>query len=331
MRQIRLVLVLCLFSCWAMGQVSVAVSANTDTIYFGDEVELTIKLNVPNGVDVTSLDFTPIKECLNLIHHQMPAELDSIMDIDLLDGGAFNIDNDNLIATKEGLNGAIPKTGIIRLRVTSTGVLDLPRPRIGYLSGEEEMLLTTARLFVKPREGMEDINPNWGIIEEERSWKDYLWYVYVVFGVLGIGAGVFALQKYLKRDKREEVVEEEKIKLPAHAIAIKDLDELKSKQLWQNGDTKGYHTELTRIMRQYLEDRFEINALEMTSSQLKRELKKVFLLPEIVMRIDDILQIADKVKFAKGNAGPEINERFMEEAYKIVDETKIIKKEQEDV
>ncbi len=318
-------LILIFFSLMSFGQLSVAVSASSDTINFGDEVLLTYKLNIPEGVDVTSLDFTPLKECLNLVHDQSPTELDSIMDVDVLDGGPFKIDNNNLIVTKDKLNGVIPISGTIRARVSSIGVLDLPRPILGHLSGVKEMLLGSPRLFVKPLGAMEDINPNWNIIEEEISWRDYLKYLYILLGLAALGAAIYFVRPYLKKEKEVIVIEVPEEKPPADVIALKDLDILKSKELWQNGDTKGYHTELTRIMRQYIEDRYEIQALEMTSSQLKKEMNLKVMNSSIVSRFDDILQIADKVKFAKGDAGPEINIQFMEEAYNIVAETKEIK------
>ncbi len=323
-------LILFFFVIISYGQLSIAVSANSDTINFGDEVQFTYKLNVPTGVDVTSLDFTPLRKCLNLVFQQAPTELDSIMDIDVIDGGAFNINNNNLVVTKDKLKGVIPLTGIIRVRVSSVGVLDLPRPIIGHLSGVEEMILASPRLFVKPIGTLEDINPNWDIIEEEISWKDYLNYLYIFLGCVLFGLGLYFLLPYLKKDNAKVEVEKAEVILPADVVAFKDLNLLKEKELWQNGDTKGYHTELTRIMRQYIEDRYQVQALEMTSSQLKREMNQKEIDQNIVKRFDDILQIADKVKFAKGDAGPELNVHFMEEAFNIVVETKEVKIEEEE-
>lgn len=321
---------LCL-AFWSSAQLSIAVSASSDTINFGDEVQLSFKINVPEGVDITSLDFTPLKECLNLVHQQSPTELDSIMDVDVTDGGPFQINNNNLIVTKERLNGEIPLTGTISARVSSVGVLDLPRPILGHLSGAQEMTLSSPRLFVKPIGALEDINPNWNIIEEEVSWKDYLRYLYIFLGVVVAGLIIYYLLPYLKKDKTELEYREPEIILPADVVAFRDLKLLKEQELWQNGDTKGYHTELTRIMRQYIEDRYKIQALEMTSSQLRREMNHQKLNSDIVRRFDDILQIADKVKFAKGDAGPELNVQFMDDAFNIVTETKeVITQEEEE-
>jgi len=322
--------IFCCFSILCFGQLSVAVSASSDTINFGDEVQLTYKINVPDGVDITSLDFTPLKESLNLVFDQSPTELDSIMDVDVIDGGPFQINNNNLIATKQGMNGEIPLSGTIRARVSSVGVLRLPKPILGHLSGVQEIILASPPLFVKPTNSLEDLNPNWDIIKEEISWKDYLKYVYIFLGLVLAILGIYFLFKYMKKGEVKTEVKKVEIILPADVIAFRDLKALKEKELWQTGDTKGYHTALTRIMRQYIEDRYKIQALEMTSSQLKREMNQKEINPDIVGRFDDILLIADKVKFAKGDAGPELNIQFMEEAFNIVKETKVVKKEEEE-
>lgn len=316
-------ILLCLLPLALMGQLSVAVTASTDTIKFGDEVHLSFRLNVPEGVEITEVDFGSLKNCINLVYDQLPEELDSLMDIDVLDGGPFKIDNHNLISSKEKVKGEIPRQGTIRVRVSSVGAFELPRPAIVHASGEEEMLLSSGLLFVKPIGTLEDLNPNWDIIEESSTWQDYLKYLYTLFGIIALVFLIYWLSRYFKKEKVEEVIEEKiEIIRPAHEVAIEDLNALKAQQLWQNGDTKGYHTELTRIMRQYIEDRYDIYALEMTSAQLKREMKTNGIQTAIITRFDDILMIADKVKFAKGSAGPEINQRFMDEAYGIVSETK---------
>ncbi|MDF1696328.1 MAG: hypothetical protein P1U56_10865 [Saprospiraceae bacterium] len=316
-----------LFCCVANAQISVSVTANADSIKFGDEVDLAFKINVPQGVDVTLLDFASIKETANLIYSSYPEEVDSLMDIDIIDGGVFNINNSNLVAVKKDANSILPMEGTIRIRISSIGALFLPQPIVGHLSGVETLPLETPLLFVKPHETGENLNPNWDILLEAKGWQDYLFYLYVILGMAVFVVAIYMGLKYLKKDKEVEEEKEVEIVLPADVIARKELMSLKEKELWQNGDTKGYHTELTRIMRQYIEGRYHIQALEMTSSQLKREMNAQQITQDIVKRFDDILQIADKVKFAKGDAGPELNIKFMDESMQIVEETKEVKTE----
>ena len=102
-----------------------------------------------------------------------------------------------------------------------------------------------------------------------------------------------------------------------------NLSDLKNKQLRQNGEVKAYQTELTRIIRQYLENRFDINALEMTSDDIVHHLKKKTTVSDSQQgKVKDILQIADLVKFAKANPEDNINEQFWNDAENFVQETK---------
>ena len=311
------------------GQISVSVNANADTIKFGDVVELTYKINVPNGVDVTSLDFSDFKSTSNLIYESYPEEVDSIMDIDIVDGGVFNISNTSLVSTKAGVNQPLPLQGTVKIRVSSVGAILLPKPKVGHLSGVQEIPLQSPFLFIKPQGGIDDLNPNWDIILEEGRWTDFLPYLYIFFGIVIFIISIYLIVKLLKPKPKGFNVEKIEVIIPAHEKAHKDLSILKEKELWQNGETKAYHSELTRIMRQYIEDRYEIQALEMTSNQLRKELSVQNIDAGIVKRFDDILQIADIVKFAKGDAGPEINVKFMDESFRIVEETKVINVDKE--
>ena len=325
------ILIFVFLSHLTYGQISVAISADKDTINFGDEVQINYKINVPTGLEIDALDFNTLKELSNLVFEQYPENLDSLMDVDIIDGGVFKVDDNNLILSKDRLQGNIPLIGSIKLRVSSAGVMRLPKPNEVHSSGIQEMILTSPLLFVKSLGEMEDINPNWNIIEEEVSWRDYLIYIYIYLGFAVFLLGLYFIITYLRKGKKGFNVSKVEIVLPADEKALRDLNLLKEKELWQNGDTKGYHTELTRVMRQYIEDRYSVQALEMTSSQLKREMKLQEVDPVIAKRFDDILQIADKVKFAKGSTGPELNVAFMEEAFNIVVETKEVIIEKEEV
>lgn len=320
-----LVLALSFVSAMTFGQLSVSVSTDQDSINFGDVVRVTYQINAPQGAEIQSLDFSSLKTTQNLAYASYPDQLDSIMDIDIVDGGAFKIENSNLVARKT--QEPFPLKGEVTLRISSVGALFLPKPIINHNSGLQVLDLETPPLLVKPVNALDNLNPDWSIIEEQVSWRDYLIYLYMVLGVLALIGVVFLLIKYLKKDKVEVSEVKEVVKLPAHEIALQSLTQLKEAELWQKGEMKAYHTELTRVMRQYIEDRYTIQALEMTSSQLKKELKTQGIPSDIIVRFDDILQIADKVKFAKGSTGPEINMKFMDEAFAIVNETKKVVKD----
>ncbi len=111
-------------------------------------------------------------------------------------------------------------------------------------------------------------------------------------------------------------------KLPPHVIAIKALDELRNRKLWQNGKHKLYYSTLTEILRLYIEGRWSIGALEMTSDEIITALRDVDIKHDSRSNLIAILRTADMVKFAKALPDAEDNEQLFTYAYYFVENTK---------
>jgi len=119
---------------------------------------------------------------------------------------------------------------------------------------------------------------------------------------------------------------------PAHVIAFRDLEKLKGEMLWQKGETKQYYTRLTDILRQYLENRYGIFSLELTTSETLKELVKTgFKKNESYNNLKSILTGADLVKFAKHKPLPEENELHFDNSWSFVQITKAIEENGETV
>lgn len=109
--------------------------------------------------------------------------------------------------------------------------------------------------------------------------------------------------------------------LPPHVVAITGLEKLKQKKLWQGGKTKNYYTELTDIVRVYIEGRFGIQAVEMTSDEIIVGLKNTDTNPEIIEKLRQTLMLADMVKFAKASPLPLENDVSLNNSMDFVKET----------
>jgi hypothetical protein len=110
---------------------------------------------------------------------------------------------------------------------------------------------------------------------------------------------------------------------PAHVIALRMLEQLKAEKLWEQGLTKHYYTRLTEILRQYLDNRFSICSLELTSQETLAELKKSGFRDEASYNIlREVLTEADLVKFAKYAPLPDENERNFSLSREFVEHTK---------
>ncbi len=131
---------------------------------------------------------------------------------------------------------------------------------------------------------------------------DSVWWKYVLgfLFLIGIGALVYYLIKKYQKKKTEEEI----FKTPIEK-ATSLLNTLEKKELWQNGDVKSYYSELTDIVRNYIEEALEIPAMESTTFELIQGLKvtsnkrKLKLSAETIRSLESVLKQADLVKFAK--------------------------------
>ncbi|NDP25813.1 MAG: protein BatD [Flavobacterium sp.] len=128
------------------------------------------------------------------------------------------------------------------------------------------------------------------------------WWKYLL-GLLLI-VGIAALVYWYIKKRQKEKIEEEIYKTPIEK-ATSLLNNLEKKELWQHGEVKAYYSELTDIVRNYIEEAIDIPAMESTTSELIEGLKtasqkkKMKLSKETIDSLFVVLKQADLVKFAK--------------------------------
>lgn len=150
---------------------------------------------------------------------------------------------------------------------------------------------------------------------------DWKFILLVALIVLLILAASFYLYRRYKKKKAEQPVKKKIIRIPAHVRALSALDKLESEQLWQKGKVKEYHSTITGIIRGYFEERFNLPALELTTSEQMQQLKRVPSAENILNTTNEFLNNADLVKFAKFIPLPSVNEAMMNQAKEIVNST----------
>ncbi|MCW9041530.1 MAG: hypothetical protein OQJ69_02835, partial [Flavobacteriales bacterium] len=164
-------------------------------------------------------------------------------------------------------------------------------------------------------------------LSEPFSIKDWLKDNWVwLAAILAALIGIFFLVRYLRREK--PVVEEKIIpKIPVHEIALEKLRQLNEQQLWQNGRIKAYHSEISEILREYIEERYQVNALEETTSEIMHGLRLHQIPEELKLKLSQTLTLADLVKFAKEQPLANENENSLTNAIEFVEATKMIEPE----
>lgn len=140
------------------------------------------------------------------------------------------------------------------------------------------------------------------IKEEPIIFDDYKHYVF--WGLLILLLIAASIYFYIKRKKPLE--EKELIpEMTPLEEALNLLSELDKKLLWQNNDVKKYYSELTEIVRGYIEKELHISALEQTTDELMdvlkafQESKSIETTQSIINKLNALLREADLVKFAK--------------------------------
>ena len=128
---------------------------------------------------------------------------------------------------------------------------------------------------------------------------DYIWILITILIIIAvIVAGYFLYKRYFNKGNVYNE-EKDKVTLPPHVIAEQALEDLRQKKLWQQGLEKEYYTALTDILRDYIDGRFGINAMEMTSSEIIYDLKKLSVDKDSINTLNKLLELSDFVKFAK--------------------------------
>ena len=154
-------------------------------------------------------------------------------------------------------------------------------------------------------------------------WGIFRW-VLLVLLLAGIGVAAYYLITYLQSRKRDEQGNEMiTIPLrPAEEVALEKLDAIKEKKIWQQGQVKEYHTQLTDVVREYIARRFEVSSVEQTSDETLRDIRPLLIeRKDLYDQLRKMLTLADLVKFAKWSTTPDENELSLRNAYTFVKET----------
>jgi hypothetical protein len=304
-----LLLIIILISATAHAQrIKATASIDSTNILLGDQVKLFLEIDHPKNVDVI-----------------FPDVPDSIMNnIEVLkrfERDTFENDNENyqkqiqsfLITSFDSGSYRIPP---FWFKISLNNRIDsVPT---------NEVVLNVYSLPIDTTRGPTDIKMPY---DAPLTLKEVTPYI---LGVILIAAILFFIFYALGRRRKNQpvFVLPKKPKEPAHVIALRELDRIKKEKLWQHGKTKQYYSEVSETLRRYIEDRFDIPAMEQTSDETLESfrLQPVLLKNKTYENLHMILSIADLVKFAKYQTVPDDDNLTLVNAYFFVDNTKIEKK-----
>ncbi len=271
-----------------------------------------LQYNIGDYIDYSIVVFAPEKYKITL-----PAVKDSLKSLTFLREGKTDlVESKNGFATTtfnfvlagyDSLKETIPA-----MTVTLTDTTN--KSRIKIKTNQVNVVVNTLKINLK--KDIKDVKP---VVVIPYNWEKL---ILIVLGALILLALLYFIYKKYFKKETEEIKKTQRIILPAHKIAYNKLRKLETEKLWQAGKIKEFHSGITEIIREYFENRFGFNSLEMTTDETLHELEKVGLSLDVVETTRKFLQNADMVKFAKFTPMPSVNEEMLKEAYKIVDLTK---------
>ena len=286
-------------------EVTVKAEFDTSRIYIGDQINYTVTVDQPSGL---SLSIASNKDTLVKNIEILTGPLTDTL---ALDGNRLRIVNRYLVTSFDSGFYEVPPT--YAELASETG---LKRFYSGYSPIE------VMRVKIAPSDTTAQIYDIAGPYKAPVTIGEVL--PWLLLAALA-GALVWVIIRLTRKFKKakpgyEPVV----VKEPAHIIAFRGLEKLKEEKLWQKGEVKKYYSRLTEILRQYLEDRYGVYSLELTTSETLAELLKTgFKKDDTFIIIKNILNGSDLVKFAKYKPDPSENELHYENSWKFVDITKM--------
>jgi flagellar basal body-associated protein FliL len=169
---------------------------------------------------------------------------------------------------------------------------------------------------------MYDIKP---LINVQKSNSDFWKILLIILIIIGIAGGLI----YWFLFRKPPLTEEEKVALlPPYDRALLELKRLENSKYLIQDKYKKYYSELTDIVRSYLEEEVHVSALESTTSELIHKLEllrdagELKLQDNTIKQFEKILQTADLVKFARSKPPTTVAEQDRKAIEEIVIKTK---------
>ena len=279
------------------GFISVKAEVNKGTITIGERIEYRITITHDAAAQILSPIEAPKEE---------PFEVKETHDI-FEKQGKLTVEGKRFIVTAYELGEFILEPVTIQYRVTDGGPKTIQTNR----------LFVTVKSIDSSAKPKTDIRNVKGALGLKRHWG---WLGWVLVFFITLGGGIYFW--WFKKQHLQAGGGAEEPKLSPEDQALFELNRLFDSDLIRRGKMKEYFLEMSEVLRRYLERRFEISAIESTTSEILRDLKSKELTPSLCEKIQNVLESTDFVKFAKWKPGPPEIIRINQLAKALVEEAR---------
>lgn len=132
---------------------------------------------------------------------------------------------------------------------------------------------------------------------------------------------LYTIARRLRSRDEEPAPARPALERPAHELALEALARLEGSGMLERGEVKQYHIQVSDILRTYVERRFRVDALEMTTHEVLQGLERAGVDESFREGLSAFLDQCDMVKFAKVRPGPEQSRQVLELGRRIVQRT----------
>lgn len=298
-KKISFILFILLLSVNSFAQdITAHASVDKDRYSVGDYINYTITVNFPKDLKVYPPFIKDSLKSVTLLRKEPPVQK--------IKNGRITETYNYTIAGYDSAGVTIPPIPVLYKTSSDTAMKYVATNPVSF---------TVTTLKVNKSGGIKDVK---GPLKIPLDWK---FIILIALLIIILAAIAYYFYRRYRKKKGETPKKKVVIKLPPHTAALKSLNVLEEKKLWQQGLVKEYHSEITEIIRKYFEERFNLPAMELTTSeatQLLRQRKEAGPVLDITY---NFLSNADMVKFAKFSPVASINEEMMRQAYDIVNKT----------
>ncbi len=243
--------------------------------------------------------------------------------------GMFEIQDYNVHDAVETDSGWVREQIDYDISTFDTGEYQIPAVEYRYTIGDDT---TSYALETEPINILvESLNPDEaGDIRDIKApmqpLANYtLWYLIGGGVLLAVIAAYLIFYIIKKRRTGESILpKRHSPPRPAHVVALEELDKLAQSDFLEKGEVKAYYSRLSDIIRIYIEGRYFIDAMEMTSEEIYENLYQRKIAQDHLSDLRQILSMSDFVKFAKYIPTRAQQETSINLAVNFVNDTKLI-------
>lgn len=282
---------------------SVIVNAEIDSVqrFIGQQAKIKLVVSYDADKHLVMPDFD--KELVKGVEI-LESKLDTVA---LNDGKRYSITQEYTVTSFDTTLYVIPP---FEVRVDSTS----------YFSQELALAVYTFPVDTANVESFFGPKDIWQVPLEWQDVKHSVYYSILL--VLFVAALVWVIISYRNNKPIIRIIKI-KPKIPAHIVAINELNRIKNESDWRtSGNYKEFYIAITDALRHYLNERFGFNATEMTSDEILDNLKQ-HIDKDAVKELREILATADLAKFAKYKPMMNENDHNLMGIIEFVDNTKL--------